>query len=175
MYLSDYGVKLVAVSDSKGGIYSHDGLDYGRLRKIKEETGSVINYKPAKVLKASEIFELPVDLLIPASVSDVINTKNMDKIEAKIIVEGANIPVMLSSEEHLWKKGVLIIPDIIANAGGVVSSYAEYIGENPQKMFEMIEKKITKNVKHILKKSADEEKSPRSAALEIVKKEFEMQ
>jgi len=166
-YISEFGAKIVAVSDSRGCIYNPDGLDYGRLKKVKEETASVINYRPGQVLDYEELFELPVDILVPASVPDVINQKNVDGIGAKLIVEAANIPATRESEETLHEKGVLVVPDIIANAGGVISSYAEYMGENPQRMFEMVKEKIVRNVNLVLKRAEEEETAPRSAALRI--------
>jgi len=169
-YLSEFGAKIVAISDSKGCIYNPDGLDYEKLKKVKEETRSVTNYEQGQVLKYEEIFELPVDILIPASIPDVINAKNVDKIKAKVIVEAANIPVTCESESRLNEKGVLVIPDFIANAGGVISSYAEYIGENPQRMFQMVEEKIVKNVKLVIEKAEEEKIAPRDAALKIAQK-----
>ncbi len=170
MYLNKFGGKVVAVSDSGGCVYNPDGINYEKLKKIKEETGSVINYRPSQVLRHEEIFELQVDVIVPASIPDVINEKNVDKIKAKLIVEAANIPATYEIEGRVHEKGVQIVPDIIANAGGVISSYAEYIGENPQRMFEMIEEKIIRNVRLVMKKAQDEKISPRDAALKIAQK-----
>ena len=169
-YLGEFGTKAVAVSDSKGCIYNPDGLDYEKLKKVKEETRSVINYEPSQVLEYEKLFELPVDILVPASVPDVINKKNVDKIKARLVVEAANIPATYESEKRLHEKEVLVIPDIIANAGGVISSYAEYMGENPQKMFEMVEERIVRNVRFVIKKIEKEKMTPRDAALEIAQK-----
>ncbi len=101
---------------------------------------------------------------------DLINSSNVNIVKAKIIVEASNIPISYEIEEILYKKNVLIVPDIIANAGGVISSYVEYIGGNEKEMFSLIEKKISKNVKLILEKSKKEKKSTRSIALEIANK-----
>ena len=166
-YLNELGARVVAVSDSKGCIYNPNGLDYRKLSKVKEETRSIIDYEPGQVLKHEELFELPVDILVPASIPDVISEGNADKIEAKLIVEAANIPATHESEERLHERGVLVVPDIIANAGGVISSYAEYMGENPQRMFEMVEEKIVRNVRLVIRKADEEKITPREAALEI--------
>ena len=171
-YISEFGAKVVAVSDSRGCVYNPDGLDYEKLKKVKEEARSVVNYEPGQVLRNEELFELPVDILVPASIPDVINERNADKIEAKLIVEAANIPATHESEERLHEKGVLVVPDIIANAGGVISSYAEYMGENPQRMFEMVEEKIVRNVRLVIKKAEEEKITPRDAALEIAQERF---
>ncbi|MDI6825633.1 MAG: Glu/Leu/Phe/Val dehydrogenase [Candidatus Aenigmarchaeota archaeon] len=166
-YLSEYGAKIVAVSDSKGVIYNTDGIDFNELSKIKKETGSVINYKPGDVLKNGEIFELPVDILIPAAVPDVITKKNVNRVKAKIIVEGSNIPVPHDIERKLYERNILVVPDFVANAGGVISSYAEYVGKTPEDMFKLVEEKIKKNMKIVLKHAKQKGISPRDAAMEI--------
>ncbi|MFQ6064520.1 MAG: Glu/Leu/Phe/Val dehydrogenase [Candidatus Bathyarchaeia archaeon] len=169
-YLSEFGAKVVAVSDSKGCIYNQEGLDHEKLRKVKEKSKSVVNYEPGQVLKYTELFELPVDILVPASIPDVINKKNVDRIKAKLIVEAANIPATYENEKRLHERGVLVVPDIIANAGGVISSYAEYKGENPKKMFEMVEERIARNVRLVLRKAKERKTAPRDAALQIAQK-----
>jgi glutamate dehydrogenase/leucine dehydrogenase len=97
----------------------------------------------------------------------VINDGNKNKIKTKMIVEAGNIPMSEEIEKEFFQKGILVVPDFIANAGGVISSYAEYRGYNPKKMMETIEKKITKNVKIILKRILTEKKNPRDVGLEI--------
>jgi len=167
-FLTEAGARLVAVSDSKGCIYNKDGIDYERLMETKKK-GSVISY-PGKVLKGEEIVGLDADILIPAAKPDVINETNKAAVRAKIIVEGANIPMTLAIEEELHRRGVLIVPDIIANAGGVISSYVEHIGGKAEEVFPIVEKKIVKNVKEVLDRSKKEGISPRTAALEIARK-----
>jgi len=176
-FLWEKGAKIVATSDSKGCIYYKDGIDFNKLSKVKIETGTVVNYKPGKVLKNEELFELPVDVLIPAAVPDVITKKNVNKVKAKIIVEGANIPIPHDVERILYEKKILVVPDFVANAGGVISSYVEYIGGTPKQMFKLVEEKIRKNTKIVLEKSREEKLNPRNAAMEIaqerVKKSME--
>ncbi len=168
-FLSKWGAKIVAVSDSKGCVYDPAGIDFEKLENVKKETGAVTNYKNGKVMKCEEVFELPVDVLIPAAQPDVITKENISAVRAKIICEGANIPIEHDIEENLHKKGVLVVPDIIANAGGVISSYAEVKGYHSKNMFKLVEKKIRKNVLLVLKRARDEQKSPRAVALEIAK------
>lgn len=168
-YLSESGAKIVAVSDSKGVIYNKKGLNVKELLKTKKETGSVINYKPGEVLSNKEIFELPIDILIPSALPDVIIKENVNNIKAKIIVEAANIPTTPEIEEILHKKGVLVIPDIIANSGGVISSYAEYRGYNHKDLFKIIKKRISENTKLILNLSSRNRIKPRDSAIEIAK------
>ncbi len=169
-YLTEMGAKIVAVADKDGAIYNPDGLEEKKLLKLKDQKKSVKNYLPRKSMKHEDIFGLPVDILIPAAVTDVINESNKDNIKAKIIVEGANIPMREDVEDWLWKKGILIVPDFVANAGGVISSYAEYRGYNPKRMFDLVERKIKRTTKAVLKKSIKENKNPREVALDLAKR-----
>ncbi len=168
-FLSEAGANVVAVSDSKGTIYNKDGLDFDRLRKVKDDTGAVKNYDDGEVLGTDEIFELPVDVLIPAALSDVITDENWRDVKAKIIVEGANIPIPDDVEKKLHENDILVIPDFVANAGGVISSYVEYIEGDNDMMFKEVENRVRKNTKLVLEKSKKESKYPRAAALEIAK------
>ena len=166
-HLTGSGARLVAVSDSKGTIYNPEGIDFNELEKVKKETGSVINYRLGQVLKTTDLFELPVDVLITAAIPDVIHQGNVDKIKAKIIVEGSNIPMKKEFEKILADREVLIIPDFVANAGGVISSYAEYKGKTVDDMFRMVEKKIKQNTKKVLYISIKEKILTRDAAIRI--------
>ena len=169
-FLSEAGARIVAVSDSKGTVYRKEGIDFNELEEVKQETGSVINYKGGKILKNHEIVNIDADILITAAIPDLIKSDDVNKMKFKLIVEGSNIPMSEETERILYKKGVLVIPDIIANAGGVISSYVEYKGGNEKEMFKLVEEKITKNVKHILELSKEEKIDTRDAALRIAKK-----
>jgi len=168
-YLTQIGVEVVAVSDSKGCIYNPEGLEYERLSKVKRETRSVINYRPGKLLDNKEIFELPVDILIPAALPDVIRKENVGRVKARMVVEAANIPISPKMEEVLQKRGVLVVPDIIANAGGVISSYAEYVSYNPKQMFKLVQRKIRRNTRTVLEYAEEKDIGLRDAALNIAK------
>lgn len=168
-FLRKMGARIIAVADSKGAIYNKDGLDERKLMKIKKESGSVKNYKWGRKMKREAIFGLPVDILIPSSVTDVINDSNKSSIRAKIIVEGANIPMPEGVEEELSRKGILVVPDFAANAGGVISSYAEYMGFSEEKMFELVRAKVRQSTRLVLRESLKSGKSPRKTALEIAK------
>lgn len=165
-YLIEMGAKIVATSDIEGAVYNPKGLDYKKLIQAKKK-GSVTKYRGASKIKHEKLFELPVDILIPASIPDVITEKNYRKVRAGIIVEAANIPIPSDTENKLHKMKVLVVPDIIANAGGVISSYAEYKGYNPKDMFSMIEKRISKNTALILKEASRKKISPRASAMRI--------
>ena len=166
-YLSEAGAKIVGVSDSKGLIYNADGLDVKKLLDIKERNNSVINYKPGKVLSNRDIITLGVDILVTAAVPDLIKKEDVNSIKARMIVEGSNIPMTAEVEKMLYDKDIMIVPDFVANAGGVISSYAEYKGKNPDEMFKLVKKKIQKNT-HVVLKYADEKNcTPREAAMSI--------
>lgn len=166
-HLAEMGARIVATSDSKGTIYNDQGIGFEELSEVKQQTGSVVNYKRGQILKNEELFLLDVDIIIPAALPDVINKENVDKIKAKLIVEGANIPATPDIERVLHEKGVLVVPDFVANAGGVISSYAEYKGMNPQHMFDLVKKKITVNTRKVLKYAKKHKMVPRDAAMEL--------
>jgi glutamate dehydrogenase (NAD(P)+) len=119
------GVKVVAVSDSKGGIYDPKGLDLKKLTAHKDATGSVVNYPGAKNITNEGLLELDVVLLIPAALEGVITEKNAGKVKAKIVAELANGPTTPEADDILFKNGVYVIPDFLCNAGGVTVSYFE--------------------------------------------------
>ncbi|MBI2971619.1 MAG: Glu/Leu/Phe/Val dehydrogenase [Candidatus Aenigmarchaeota archaeon] len=166
-HLADFGAKIVAVSDSKGVIYDVDGIDVKKLLGVKSSSGSVINYRHGKVLPNKDIFMLPVDILIPSALPDVITKDNVHNVKAKIVVEAANIPMTEDMEDILHKRGILVVPDFVANAGGVISSYAEYRGYNPKRMFGLVERRIRKNVKSVLARARKERVKPRDAAMQV--------
>jgi glutamate dehydrogenase (NAD(P)+) len=172
-YLTQIDVKVVAVSDSKGCIYDPDGLNYEKLLEVKTKTGSVINYRPGKVLKNRELFALPVDILVPAALPDVINTDNMKSVKAKLVVEAANLPIRPQTEKALAERGVFVVPDILANAGGVISSYAEYRGYNPKRMLEMVQRKIRQNTVKVIETALNNNIALRDAAMNIAKERIQ--
>jgi len=171
-YLTQIDVKVVAVSDSKGCIYNPDGLNYERLLGVKKKTGSVINYRPGKVLDNNDLFGLAVDILVPAALPDVINTENMDRVKAKMVVEAANLPVRPEIENILANRGVMVVPDILANAGGVISSYAEYRGYNPKRMLELVQRKIRQNTVKVIETAIDNNIELRDAAMKLAKEKI---
>jgi len=121
------GYKIVALSDSKGAIYNENGLNPIEVMKVKEETGSVINFKDGKVISNEELLELPVDILVPAALENVITKDNASKIQAKVIIEMANGPITEEAYSILEENQIISAPDILANAGGVIVSYFEWL------------------------------------------------
>lgn len=121
------GSKVVAISDSKGGVYNPDGLDYQAVCEHKKKTGSVVGFKNAKSISNEELLELKVDILVPAALESVITKSNAENIKAKIVAELANGPTTPEADEILYRKGVHVIPDFLCNAGGVTVSYFEMV------------------------------------------------
>ncbi|MEK7122279.1 MAG: Glu/Leu/Phe/Val dehydrogenase, partial [Patescibacteria group bacterium] len=168
-FLSSWGATIVAVSDSRGTIFNEKGLKYGDLAKVKRSTGSVVNAQGEK-LASNDIFELDVDVLIPAALPDVIGEQNVDRVKAPIIVEGANIPMREEYEYRLHQRGILVIPDFVANAGGVISSYAEHKGMSEKKMFVLVEEKIMQSMMRLLEGVSKTKLMPREIANDLALK-----
>lgn len=121
------GCKVVAVSDTRGGIYNEAGLDPAAVLRHKQEHGSVVGFPHAQQVSVQEVLEVPCDILIPAATEGVITAKNADRVKARIVSEAANGPTTPQADTILFDKGVMVIPDILANAGGVTVSYFEWV------------------------------------------------
>ncbi|MCL5963533.1 MAG: Glu/Leu/Phe/Val dehydrogenase, partial [Candidatus Thermoplasmatota archaeon] len=165
-----FGSKVVAVSDSKGGIYSEDGLNYSKVMEHKNKTGSVVNYPGAKSISNEELLELGVDVLIPAALENQIRKDNAGKIKAKIVVELANGPTTPEADEILNKNNILDIPDFLANAGGVTVSYFEWVQNingyywSEEEVYEKLDKKMTKAFHDVMEAKKRYNTDPRMAA-----------
>ncbi len=127
LLIAELGSKIVAVSDSQGGIYNPDGIDPGAVKHFKKKTKTVVGFPGTKQITNAELLELDVDILIPAALENQILAHNAPNVKAKIIGEGANGPTTPGADEILYKNGVFVVPDILANAGGVTVSYMEWV------------------------------------------------
>jgi glutamate dehydrogenase/leucine dehydrogenase len=125
--MHERGARIVAVSDRHGGIYNSNGLDLRQLTRYATEAGTVTGFSEADALTNQELLELPVDVLVPAAMEGQITQQNAQRMKARVVAEGANGPTTLEADRILDEKGVLIIPDILCNAGGVVVSYFEWV------------------------------------------------
>ena len=125
--LNELGCKIIAVSDSKGAIHNMKGLDPIKVLDHKNQTGSVAGYKDSTNITNGELLELECDILVPSALENQITVANAGKIKAKIVAEGANGPTTPEADEILYKNGVFVIPDILANSGGVIVSYFEQV------------------------------------------------
>ncbi|MBI1745100.1 MAG: Glu/Leu/Phe/Val dehydrogenase [Acidobacteria bacterium] len=125
-FLQKDGAKIIALSDSKGGIYSKRGIDTAAATEHKKKTGALMELKGTTVISNQELLELKCDILVPAALENQITTENVARIKAKIIAEAANGPTTPGADRLLFEKGIVVVPDILANAGGVTVSYFEW-------------------------------------------------
>lgn len=166
-FLQEAGAVVTHVSDRDGLVYKSSGLDHEELMSAIKKSGSVISYSSAKVLPVDAILDADVDILVTAAIPDRIKIADVDRIKAKIVVEGSNIPASFEVEKILHKKGIWVVPDFVANSGGVISSYIEYINGTEQEMFERIKRTVLKNTLMVLEESNATRKTPREVALAI--------
>jgi glutamate dehydrogenase (NAD(P)+) len=125
--LSRLGVKVVGVSDRSGGIYNAKGLRIEDVVRFKKQNKKLLNFSEGEKIQGKEFLELPCDILIPSATEMQITRENAARLTCRLLVEGANGPTTLEADKILAEKGVLVIPDILANAGGVIVSYFEWV------------------------------------------------
>lgn len=169
-FLTQMGAKVIAIADKDGAVLAENGFDLKIMKDIIKQKKPISEYKQGKVISAEDFWKVPVDIMIPASVTDVINDSNKNDIKAKLIVEAGNIPMRENVEDQLFKRKIMFVPDFVANAGGVISSYAEYRGYNPKRMFDTVESKIVKATKNVMVESIKTKTNPRVVAMELAKK-----
>jgi len=167
------GCKIVAVSDSKGGIHNKQGLNPRKVLQHKAETGSVINFSQGENLSNAELLELKVDILCPAGLETVLTEKNADNIKAGIVAELANGPTTLEADEILHDNGIFVIPDFLCNAGGVTVSYFEWVQNltscywDDNEIHQRLGKHMTKAFQAVLAESLKRKVNMRLAAYMI--------
>ena len=148
--LEEQGAKVIAVSDSKGGLQSRNGIDIAALRKHKEKKGTIVGFSEGKSISNEEVLETDCTILVPAALENQITKKNAAKISAKVVAEAANGPTTPDADEILYKNKTLLIPDVLANGGGVTVSYFEWLQNlrreywSESQVNDMLDKNITK-------------------------------
>jgi glutamate dehydrogenase (NAD(P)+) len=172
-FLSAKGAVLVAVADSAGAIHNPQGLDVGALLALKEEGRCVTDYADATKLESDGVIDVECDIWIPAARPDVINDDNVHRLNTKLVVQGANIPFTPGAEKYLHEKGVLCVPDFIANAGGVICAAMEYHGATESAALAAIEEKLRRNTEQVLKIAKKEQCLPREAAQRLARERVE--
>lgn len=172
-HLSKKGVKLVAASDSKGTIHRAKGLDAGKLIALKEEGKSVTAYPGADILSSDDIVGVDCDIWIPAARPDVLNAGNIGQLKARLVLQGANIPATLEAERTMHEKGILSVPDFIANAGGVITASVEYHGGTEGSALATVSEKITANTQAVLEAAKAQKILPREAAVALARARVE--
>ncbi|MBI1868081.1 MAG: Glu/Leu/Phe/Val dehydrogenase, partial [Methylocystis sp.] len=168
-FLARKGARLVGVADRQGAIADAAGLDIEALIRLKRRGRSVVNYQPAAIIDAEALVALPCDIWIPAARPDVLRADNVDRLDCKLVVQGANIPATPDAEKRMFERGIMSLPDFIANAGGVICGAVEFGGGAEAEAFTAIKEKIGRNTREILERARDKHVSARDAASEIVK------
>jgi glutamate dehydrogenase/leucine dehydrogenase len=125
--LAEQGAKILAIADWKGGVYNSKGLDISKLSDYVRQHKTVAGFAAAEPLTNEQLFKLDVDVLIPAALENQITMENAPDIKARIVVEGANGPTTPDAHRHLYERGVMVVPDILANSSGVTTSYFEWV------------------------------------------------
>ncbi|MDQ3955230.1 MAG: Glu/Leu/Phe/Val dehydrogenase [Actinomycetota bacterium] len=170
---AELGAKVVAVSDIAGGTHNPDGLDLERLVKHKDESESVMDFPGGEEVSNEELLEVDCDILIPAAIHGVINTQNAQDIKATMVVEAANGPTTPAADEILNDRGVIVVPDILANSGGVTVSYFEWVQNIQQFRWELdqvnfeLKKKMTRATHSVCERAEANRISLRDAAFDI--------
>ena len=164
-FLAGRGCVLVAASDSRGTVASSDGLDVAALISLKQAGKSVTDLPRGDKKALEAVIDVPCDIWIPAARPDVLHKGNAARLKARIVAEGANIPCTREAEAMLEARGVLILPDFVVNAGGVICAAAEYHGATENMAFAAIDEKIRRNTTSLIENSRRERISMREAAI----------
>lgn len=172
-FLTEKGAVLVATADSQGAIHNPSGLDVDQLIALKQQGKSVAGYSDAEKLDCDALIDVECDIWIPAARPDVIHEDNVDRLNTRLIIQGANIPVTHEAEKTLHEKGIVCVPDFIANAGGVICAAMEYQGASEAAVFQAIEEKLRRNTELVMERSKKEGVLPRQAAIEMAKERVE--
>jgi glutamate dehydrogenase (NAD(P)+) len=168
-FLAQRGAVLVAASDTGGAIADPNGLDARALVALKEQGRSVIDYSGGRRMERDAIVGVECDIWIPAARPDVITMANVDSLRAKLVLQGANIPASHQAEARLHQRGIISVPDFIANAGGVICAAVEYQGGTQSLAFQTIEQKIRENTRAVLEAMRGRKITPRQAALDLAR------
>ncbi len=172
-FLTAKGAILVAVADSAGAIHNPNGLDVDALIALKEQGRPVTDYQDAQQLERDAVVDVACDIWIPAARPDVVNEENVHRLNTKLVVQGGNIPFTLGAEKILHEKGILCVPDFIANAGGVICAAMEYHGASESAALQSIEEKLRRNTEQVLKMAKKEQCLPREASQRLARERVE--
>jgi glutamate dehydrogenase (NAD(P)+) len=166
-FLANEGAVLVAASDASGTIHDPGGLDLGALIPLKNAGRSVLDYPGGRKLDRDAVLDVECDIWIPAARPDVVREDNAHRLKTRLVIEGANIPCTAGAEKLLHERGVLVVPDFIANAGGVICAAMEYRGATQALAFAAIEEKLRANTRQVLEVIAKTKRPPREVAMEL--------
>ena len=172
-FFQQKGTRLIAVSDTLGTVHDPAGLDVAQLIEIKKAGRSVREYPRGEKLDRDAVIDVVCDIWVPAARPDVVREDNVGRLKTKLVLQGANIPFSPGAEQALHDRGVLVVPDFIANAGGVICAAMEYRGATEAQAFEAIEEKLRANVEAVLTEAAASREPPRQAAMRLARSRIE--
>jgi glutamate dehydrogenase (NAD(P)+) len=166
-FLADRGAVLVAASDTAGTLHDAAGIDVNALTALKAAGKTVLDASRGEKLARDAVIGVDCDILIPAARPDVVREDNAGAVRARLVLQGANIPFTLGAERLLHARGVLVVPDFIANAGGVICAALEYAGATASAVFPVITDKVQRNTEAVLRAVKERNQLPRDAAIEL--------
>jgi glutamate dehydrogenase (NAD(P)+) len=166
-FLVEKGAVLVAANDTRGTIADENGLDVPALIALKAEGRALNDYPGGRKLSADAVIDIPCEIWIPAARPDVIHAGNVARLQTRLVAEGANIPCTAEAEQALAARGVLVLPDFIANAGGVICAAVKYRGGTEAAALALIDEKIRANIQSMLEEVRRTGALPRTAALSL--------
>jgi glutamate dehydrogenase (NAD(P)+) len=166
-FLATRGAVLVAASDSQGAIVNERGIDVAALARLKADGRPVGDYSDGRKIERERVLDVECDVWIPAARPDVVREDNVSRLKTKLVLQGANIPFTPGAERILHDRGVLVVPDFIANAGGVICAAMEYAGATQTAAFQAIEEKVRANTEAVLAVAKQQRMLPRDAAIAL--------
>ncbi len=172
-FLAGKGAILVAASDSRGTLIDPAGLDIEALIALKDSGGHLTDHGSGEKADADAVLDVPCDIWIPAARPDVVRADNVDRLNCRLVPQGANIPFTQEAEKILHGRGVVVVPDFVANAGGVICASVEYHGGNERSAFETIDVRIRNNTRLVMEEMRDDGIAPRVAALNLARRRVE--
>jgi glutamate dehydrogenase (NAD(P)+) len=172
-FLAQRGTVIVAVADIHGAVAAEAGLDVEALRAHSARTRTVRGFAPGRELPSEAVVEMSCDIFVPAARPDAIHARNVDRLRARLVVSGANVPMSVEIEELLHRRGVLVVPDFIANAGGLICASVEYHGGTRAQAITAIETKLRESTAAVLEAAAARNITPRQAAVETARARIE--
>jgi len=169
-FLAEKGAILVAASDTNGTLVDASGLDVGRLIALKQSGQSLRDYDKGTKLASDAILDVDCDIWIPAARPDVVRADNVSRLRTRLMPQGANIPCTAEAEQALHARGILVVPDFIANAGGVICAATEYRGGTQRNAFDYIDERIRDNTRAVLEESRRDKTLPRAAGFALAER-----
>lgn len=166
-FLAEKGARLVGVADIGGAVTNADGIDIEALTLLKRKGHSVSDYPGGRQISNEALVAVPCDVWIPAARPDVLRADNIARLDCRLVVQGANVPVTLEAERFMHERGIISVPDFIANAGGVIAAAVEYDGGVTSTAFAAIEEKVGGNTRNTLQRAKEMNLSPLNAAMTL--------